>query len=75
VTVDVGETFLHDAESCDLHVGWKPAKIGWDFKIDFDLAAVGESVHTPAKGGSQPSSPRPPGNHNLRTGDEENSVS
>ena len=49
MTMDIGQTFLNDAENGEFYVVWQPGEIIRDFQIDVDLAALRKSIHVPAQ--------------------------
>ena len=51
--MNIGERFLDDAENCSLHLGRKAAEILGEVEIDFDAAALRETIDVPANGGTQ----------------------
>jgi hypothetical protein len=55
MSVNIREAFLHHSENGCLRFLRQPREIIRKVQIDRDFAALGESLHIPAKGGQQAS--------------------
>ena len=54
VTMNVGQTFLHNAKDRRLHIFRQAAKVRRHFNLDRYSASLGETIDVPVKRGLQP---------------------